>query len=66
MNTKIIPIIFLLILAPIPAFADDDDSEDAIESLGWVAIGAGVIANLPFILFNKWRKYAIRVGGQPF
>ena len=68
MNTKIIPIVFLLLLflAPIPAFADDDDddAEDAIESLGWVAIGAGVIANLPFILFNKWRKYAVRAGGQ--
>ena len=64
MNTKIIPIIFLLFLVPIPAFADDDDAEDAIESLGWVAIGAGVIANLPFILFNKWRKYAVRTGGQ--
>ena len=51
-------------LLPIPAFADDDDAEDAIESLGWVAIGAGVIANLPFILFNKWRKYAICAGGQ--
>jgi len=65
MNTKITSIIFLLLfLAPIPAFADDDDSEDAIERLGWVAIGAGVIANLPFIMFNKWRKYAVRAGGQ--
>ena len=64
-NAEIISIIFLLLfLAPIPAFADDDDAEDAIESLGWVAIGAGVIANLPFILFNKWRKYAVRAGGQ--
>jgi len=65
MNTKIIPIIFLILfLAPIPAFADDDDSEDAVENLGWVALGAGVIANMPFILFNKWRKYAVRAGGQ--
>ena len=64
-NAKIILIIFLfLFLVPIPAFADDDDSEDAIENLGWVAIGAGVIANLPFILFNKWRKYAVQAGGQ--
>ena len=65
MSTKIIPIIFLLLfLTPMPTFADDDDAEDAIESLGWVAIGAGVIANLPFIVFNKWRKYAVRAGGQ--
>ena len=64
-DTKITPIIFLLLfLAPMPAFADDDDSEDAIENLGWVAIGAGVVANMPFILFNKWRKYAVRAGGQ--
>jgi len=64
MNTKIIPMIFLLFLLPIPVFADDDDSEDAVESLGWIAIGAGIIANLPFIVFNKWRKYAVRTGGQ--
>ena len=52
-------------LLPIPAFAEnDDDAEDAIESLGWAAIGAGVIANLPFMLFNKWRKYAVHAGGQ--
>jgi len=63
MNKKIIPIIFLLFLVPIPAFADDD-SEDAIENLGWVAIGAGVIANLPFIFFNKWRKYAVHASSQ--
>ncbi len=63
MNLKIFPIIFLLFLVPIPVFADDD-AEDAVESLGWVAIGAGVVANLPFIVFNKWRKYAVRAGGQ--
>ena len=63
MNAKIIPIIFLLFLVPLPVFADDD-AEDAIENLGWVAIGAGVVANLPFIIINKWRKYAVRAGGQ--
>ena len=63
MKAKIIPIIFLLFLIPIPAFADDD-GEDAIENLGWVAIGAGAVANMPFILFNKWRKYAVHAGGR--
>jgi len=29
-----------------------------------VAIGAGIIANLPFIVFNKWRRYAVHAGGQ--
>ena len=65
MKTKIIPVIFLLFLMPMPAFADDDDdAEDAIENLGWVAIVAGIVANLPFVLFNKWRKYAVRASGQ--
>jgi hypothetical protein len=54
----------LLLLLPIPAFADDDDGEESIENLGWVAIGAGIIANLPFIVINKYRKYAVSVGGQ--
>ena len=63
MNFKTLSIISLLFLVPLPAFADDD-AEDAVESLGWVAIGAGVVANLPFIVFNKWRRYAVHVGGQ--
>jgi hypothetical protein len=54
----------LLLLLPIPAFADDDDGEESIENLGWVAIGAGIIANLPFIVINKYRKYAVSAGGQ--
>jgi len=62
---KITTIIFLLFLMPIPIFADDD-AEDAVQNLGWTAIGAGVIANLPFILFKKWKRYAVRTGGQSF
>ena len=54
----------LLLLLPIPTFADDDDGEESIENLGWVAIGAGIIANLPFIVINKYRKYAVSAGGQ--
>ena len=56
-------ILFLLFLVPLSAYADDD-AEDAIENLGWVAIGAGIIANLPFIVINKYRRYAVSVGGQ--
>ena len=47
---------------PVPAFADDD-AEDSAELLGWVAIGCGVIANIPFIAINKYRKYAVQAGG---
>lgn len=59
----LIPIIFLLFLIPIPIYADDDE-EDSLKDLGWVAIGAGVIANIPFIAFNKIRRYAIRSGNS--
>lgn len=61
---KTISIVFFLlaVLAPLPVYADD--AEDVIESLGWVAIGCGVVANLPFILLNKYRRYAVSVGGQ--
>jgi hypothetical protein len=52
----------LLLILPIPAFADDD-SGDSAELLGWAAIGCGVIANIPFIAINKYRKYAVRAGG---
>jgi hypothetical protein len=49
-------LISLLLLLPIPSFADDDDGEESIENLGWVAIGAGIIANLPFIVLVFARK----------
>ena len=62
---KKLSILFFLviILIPIPAFADDD-REDVIQNLGWIAIGCGVVANLPFILLNKYRRYAVSAGGQ--
>ena len=65
MSPKIFLFLFLvLFLLPLPVYADDDDAEDSIKNLGWVAIGAGVIANLPFIVINKYRRYAVSVGGQ--
>lgn len=62
MRNRYLFLIFLLFLIPSQAFADDDN--DGIEDLGWVAIGAGVIANVPFIAFNKVRKFAVKAGGS--
>lgn len=62
MRNRYLFLIFLLFLIPSQAFADDDNDE--IEDLGWVAIGAGVIANVPFIAFNKVRKFAVKAGGS--
>lgn len=59
------PILFLLIgllFVPTVAFADDD-SGDVAEALGWLAIGCGAVATAPFVVINKYRKYAIRTGG---
>ncbi len=64
MNAKLFIAIFLVfILIPIPAFADDD-AEDVIQDLGWIAIGCGIAANLPFVILNKYRRYAVSAGGQ--
>ena len=58
MKKRFFLFLFLFFLVPLPAYADDDDFED----LGWVAIGVGVLANVPFILFVKVRKYAKHFG----
>ena len=62
MNKSIFFILFLFLI-PIPVFADDD-AEDIAENLGWIAIGAGVAANLPFIVMNKVRRYAVKAGSS--
>jgi hypothetical protein len=63
MRNQYLLLVFLLFFIPFPVFADDD-GEDTIKDLGWVAIGAGVIANVPFIAFNKVRKFAVKAGGS--
>lgn len=63
MKNKYLFLAFFLFLTPLQAFADDD-GEDAIENLGWVAIGAGVVATVPFIAFVKIRKFAVKAGGS--
>jgi hypothetical protein len=45
------------------AFADDD-SDDAAQLLGWVAIGSGTLATLPFVVINKYRRYAVKAGNS--
>jgi len=52
-----------LLVIPIPCFAEED-SEDSVELLGWLAIGCGVLANIPFIPINRYRKYSIKSGGE--
>lgn len=60
----VLPLLVLLIVSPTLAFADDDEGEDIAENLGWIAVGAGIVANLPFILMNKIRRYAVKSGNS--
>ena len=62
MKSRYFLLVFFLFLIPFPVFADD--GEDAIENLGWVAIGAGVIATVPFVAFIKIRKFTINAGSS--
>ena len=57
----IFSLLSLLVMTPTLAYADDDDeAEDIAENLGWIAVGAGIVANVPFIAMNKIRRYAIK------
>lgn len=62
MKNKYFALLFFLFFIPIPAYADDGDG--AVKDLGWLAIGAGVIGTLPFIFYNKIRKFALTSGGS--
>lgn len=65
MNLKLVLLLlgFSLIIFPTLAYADDD-GDDVVKDLGWVAVGAGIIANIPFIVMNKMRRYMIKAGSS--
>lgn len=53
---KKLALIAIAMLAPIPAHADDGDYDGAAQTLGWVSIGAGVVANVSLMVFNAIKK----------
>ena len=59
-------VLTLLVTPPTMAYANDDDdyAEDIVENLGWVAVGAGIMANIPFIAMNKIRRYTLKTGSS--
>lgn len=57
-------IVFLLLVIPLSAFADDDDrGRGDAQNLGWLAIGTGAIAMIPIFATHKIKKYVVKVGG---
>jgi hypothetical protein len=65
MNLKSILFLALLsvVFSPTLVFADDDE-EGVAGNLGWIAVGAGIIANVPFIVMNKIRRYTVNTNGS--
>ena len=53
---KKIVLIALAMLVPISAYAEDGDYESPAQTLGWISIGAGVVANVSFMAFNAIKK----------
>lgn len=41
--------IFVAISSTLTYTDDDDDAEDIVENLEWVAVGSGIVANVLFI-----------------
>jgi len=59
-------VLILLVIPPTLTYAgdNDDDAEDIVENLGWVAVGAGIMANVPFIAMNKIRRYTLKTSSS--
>ena len=56
---------FVLLLIPAFAYADDGRQTNNAITLGWIAIGSGIMANLSLVVFKLVRKTPIAklVGG---
>ncbi|MEW6605106.1 MAG: hypothetical protein AB1351_10540 [Thermoproteota archaeon] len=51
-----------LLLSPTAAFAEDGNN--TAKDLGWVSIGSGVLANVPFVAYNRVKRYSVvKLGG---
>ncbi|MDE1727253.1 MAG: hypothetical protein KGH89_08350 [Thaumarchaeota archaeon] len=61
-----ISIMIVLAFVPTLAYADDDNGFSTAATLGWLAIGCGMAANLSLIIFKMIKKMPIMklVGGS--
>ncbi|HET7336724.1 MAG TPA: hypothetical protein VFJ23_02405 [Candidatus Nitrosotalea sp.] len=60
-----IPVIILLFFIPTMVFAEDGENSNTAVTLGWFAIGLGVVANILLVAFKLVRKLPVMklVGG---
>lgn len=64
---KIILLIAIAAFIPISASAESEHNEDSAQTLGWVSIGTGIVANLLFVGFNAIKKFPllkVGIGGE--
>ncbi len=63
-SLKLLPIVLLLV--PSIAFAEDGEKASTAVTLGWIAIGSGIVANLSLVIFKLVRKIPMTklVGGS--
>ena len=64
-KSKLISVIILLFFIPAIAYADDEGRSNNAVTLGWLAIGLGIVANLSLVVFKTMRKLPIMklIGG---
>ena len=41
-----------------------DEGYKGAESLGWASVGIGLLANVPFVIYNRIRKIPASIIGQ--
>lgn len=65
-NSKLILVMILLFLTPALAYAEDGGKASTAVTLGWFAIGSGIVANLSLVAFKIVRKIPVTklVGGH--
>ncbi len=54
-----ISIIVALVFVPTLVYADDDQGFSQATTLGWIAIGCGIVANLSLVIFKIVRKMPV-------
>lgn len=53
---KNLALIIIATLIPISAHADDGNYDGSAQTLGWVSIGSGLVANISLMAFNAVKK----------
>ncbi len=59
LHYNIIVLIAIVMLFPISASAESEHNDGSAQTLGWVSIGTGIVANLLFVGFNAIKNFPL-------